>query len=149
MLTRYLLLALLATSPAAFAEEIECPAGTSVNSEDSPGGLSAWCELDTDRSLLHGPYRAWYASGVLGTQENFRNGKATGKATYHWGSGHKQAEGNYRDGVREGWWDFWDKTGMKVARVRYQNGAVVAGQLPKWAVDWPPTPVGQRAPAQP
>lgn len=142
-------LVLLAVSTATLANEIECPAGTAVNTEQSAGGESAWCELETDRSVLHGPYRAWYTNGVLGTEEDYVLGKASGHAVYHWGSGHKQAQGRYKAGMREGWWRFWDKTGTPAGRVRYRDGTVVAGRLPKWAADWPPTPAGQHPPAQP
>lgn len=138
----------LALSGAAMAKAIQCPPEAVANEQDSRG-KEAWCELKADPSLLHGPYKAWYPNGVLGSEENYVRGKASGKATYRWGSGHKQASGTYKDGVRDGWWAFWDKNGVKAGRVQYENGAMVAGHLPRWAEDWGVLPVARRAPRQP
>lgn len=148
MLAKFCGAILLAVGGAALAAEIQCPPGTLPDSRQSAGGVEAWCELEADRSLLHGPYLAWYASGILGSEENYVRGKAEGKAVYHWGSGHKQAEGRYREGLRDGTWTFWDKTGARAGRVRYRKGTVVAGRLPKWAVEWDEAPAAEPAPAQ-
>lgn len=125
------------------ADDIVCPPEALPNEAERPSGIEAWCELAADRTVLHGPYRAWHPNGVLGAEEHYVRGKATGPALYRWGSGEKQAQGSYRNGIPEGWWSFWDKTGTIAGRVRYRNGAVVAGQLPKWALDWSLAPIAR------
>lgn len=149
MLAKLCATALLALSGTAFAAAVHCPP-ESVPKEAHPvSGDEAWCELAAERSLLHGPYRAWHPNGVLGTEETYVRGRANGPATYRWGSGEKQAQGSFRDGVAEGWWTFWDKTGVKAGRVRYRNGVVVSGELPRWAQDWNAAPIAQRSSPQP
>lgn len=135
---------LFAAGNSAWAAEADCPPGAVANQGNLGETTATWCELAADRSLLHGPYRARHPSGTVGTEENYRHGKASGKAAYRWGSGHRQAEGNYKDNVRDGWWTFWDKNGAPAGRVRYQDGAAVSGQPPRWAADWDGTPMAQR-----
>lgn len=140
---------LFACSASALAGAIDCPPGSIPKEAQAHGVSEAWCELESDPSLLHGPYFAWFPNGVLGTEENYVQGAANGKAVYHWPSGARQAEGNYQDGVREGWWHFWDKTGAKAGQVRYKLGRIVAGRLPQWAREWDAEPSGRRPPPQP
>lgn len=136
----------LVLSAAARAGGVDCPPESIPNQADPVSGPEAWCELASDRTLLHGPYRSWHPNGVLGTEEHYVRGKANGFARYRWGSGEKQAEGRFKDGAPDGWWSFWDKTGNKAGRVRYRDGALVAGRLPRWALDWDGAPVAKRPP---
>jgi antitoxin component YwqK of YwqJK toxin-antitoxin module len=130
-ITTVILLAIVQT--AALAENIVCQQGTVPNGEKTPDVREAWCELETDRSLLHGPYRSWYGDGVLGTAENYNHGKRDGQAEYHWGNGNPQASGQYRQGLRDGIWTFHELYGGPVIRVKYHNGKIVSGHEPKWA----------------
>jgi hypothetical protein len=119
----------------ALAKDIGCPKGTIRNGENEPGVTQAWCELATDRSQVHGPYRAWYGNGVLGTMENFNHGKRDGKAEYRWGNGRLQASGQYKNGAREGKWMFSDVSGSKSNHVLYKHGKLISGHEPKWVTE--------------
>jgi len=117
---------------AAPGQDIGCPKGTIQNGEIGPGITQAWCELANDRSALHGPFRAWYGNGVLGTMENFNHGKRDGKAEYRWGNGRLQASGQYKNGEREGSWVFSDVKGVKTSHAKYKHGKLVSGHEPGW-----------------
>lgn len=143
------LAALCLAAGTAFAAAIDCPPGAAPNGRETGAMTEAWCELAADRSLFHGPYRAWYPDGTLGTEENYVHGLAQGEARYRWGSGHKQAQGNYKDGVRDGRWRFWDKTGTPAGQVLYRQGVQVSGELPRWAADWDVRPAARHPAAQP
>jgi hypothetical protein len=126
---------LFLASLAAASEDIGCPRGTVQNGVRMPGVTEAWCELKTDRSQFHGPYRSWYGNGVLGTKENYKHGKRDGKAEYHWGNGKLQASGQYRNSVRDGDWIFSEVDGSGPIRVRYRHGKVVSGHEPEWVTE--------------
>ncbi len=100
-----------------------------------PGVTEAWCELETDRTQFHGPYRSWYGNGVLGTMENFNHGKRDGKAEYHWGNGNLQASGQYKHGVRDGDWLFSEVNGASAIHVRYRRGKLISGHEPGWVTE--------------
>jgi hypothetical protein len=136
-------------SAAALAADVACPPGAALREGEVSGGPAAWCELEEDNSLLHGPFRSWHRTGILGIEEHYVRGKAAGRATYWWGSGKKQAQGNYKDGIRDGWWTFWNKNGINEGKVRFQDGNPVAGRLPKWAEDWDGSPTAPRAVSHP
>jgi hypothetical protein len=112
---------------------VSCPPGTVPNGESTPKVSETWCELESDRSILHGPYRAWYPKHVLGTAETYDRGKITGEATYRWHNGRIQAKGSYRSNARHGVWHFWSDTGADAGSVVYAMGKVVSGKLPTWA----------------
>ena len=114
------------------APVIGCPDGTIQNGVEAPGITQAWCELATDRTQYHGPYRSWYGNGVLGTMENFNHGKREGKAEYHWGNGKLQASGQYRNGERDGNWIFGDFKGDRVGHATYKKGKLISGHEPRW-----------------
>ena len=125
----------LTVYPVVVLAAIGCPKGTVPNGEQTHEVSEAWCELETNRALLHGPYRAWYSNGVAGTIEHYDQGKREGKAAYRWDNGKKQATGQYKNGVWEGVWLFWEKSGATAGRAKYQRGALVSGQVPNWAVE--------------
>jgi hypothetical protein len=59
---------------------IRCPAGTVPTGEQTPEVHEAWCEKVVDgKTLMHGPYRAWWPNGRLGTSGQYANGQATGE----------------------------------------------------------------------
>jgi antitoxin component YwqK of YwqJK toxin-antitoxin module len=119
----------------ASGEGIGCPKGTIPNGEKTPDGSEAWCELETNRSQYHGPYRAWYGNGALGTLENYDHGKREGKAEYRWENGKVQVTGQYKNGVRDGIWIFTENNGASAGRVEYREGKIVSGHEPTWATE--------------
>jgi antitoxin component YwqK of YwqJK toxin-antitoxin module len=135
-LSKYLLFFILSLQGIPlYAEQINCPPGTIPNGETTPEVSESWCELESNRGILHGPYRAWYPNGNLGTSEMYDHGKLTGPAVYFWDNGEKQAEGKYKNGLREGFWKFWDKSGILYSKVRYLKGKVISGKIPEWAAE--------------
>jgi antitoxin component YwqK of YwqJK toxin-antitoxin module len=133
LITFFIMLCL--TTHVVAAEDIACPKGTIQNGAEAPGVTEAWCELETDRSQLHGPYRSWYGNGILGTMENYNHGKRDGKAEYRWGNGKLQASGQYKNGVREGAWIFFEVSGTSPIHVRYRHGKPVSGHEPGWVTE--------------
>jgi hypothetical protein len=112
----YSLLALIWLNPqAAPAEDITCPKGTTLHGETTPDVREAWCELRWHgKTVQHGPYRAWWLNGTLGTLGQYVYGKAEGK----W-------RGWYQTGQLQG--EEWFSEGNKVKSLYYdRKGHVVA-----------------------
>lgn len=112
----YSLLALIWLNPqAAPAEDITCPKGTTLHGETTPDVREAWCELRWHgKTVQHGPYRAWWLNGTLGTLGQYVYGKAEGK----W-------RGWYQTGQLQG--EEWFSKGNKVKSLYYdRKGHVVA-----------------------
>jgi hypothetical protein len=87
-LSKYLLFFILSLQGTPlYAEKINCPPGTIPNGETTPEVSESWCELESDRNILHGPYRAWHPNGNLGTSEMYNHGKLAGTAVYFWDNG--------------------------------------------------------------
>jgi hypothetical protein len=81
MRTRRLVLVgfLAMTQGAALAADLNCPKGTTPNGERTPEVSEAWCETTRGgRVVLHGPYRAWWPNGQLGTDGQYRYDKPVG-----------------------------------------------------------------------
>lgn len=101
MLVRLALLACLAVSSAveAAAEDISCPVGTTPAGETTPDVREAWCELKYNGAVVqHGPYRAWWPNGVLGTSGQYNYGMPVGKWLGWFPSGKLQGEEWYEHG---------------------------------------------------
>lgn len=87
---------------------VGCPAGTVPNGEKTPDVAEAWCEKTLDRrNVMHGPYRAWYPNGRLGTSGQYANGEPIGKWSNWYPSGRLQAFEWFEEGkaVRVQYWD--------------------------------------------
>ena len=97
------------------ADDIVCPDGTRPNGETTPEVREAWCELNHEGTVVqHGPYRAWWPNGVLGTSGQFLLGKAVGEWKGWFPSGKPQGEEWFEDGrlVRA---RYWNEDGESVA----------------------------------
>jgi hypothetical protein len=95
-------------------EEMVCPEGTRRAAETVPEVSEAWCELDHDGTVvLHGPYRAWWPNGVLGTSGQYSFGKAVGEWTGWFPSGKIQGKQRFEEGeVVEA--RYWNEDGQPV-----------------------------------
>ena len=123
MTARYLLVfaILLLTGPGlAGAEDLKCPKGTTVNGERTPEVSEAWCEtLRGGHAVFHGPYRARWPNGQLGTEGEYRDNKAVGTWKGWYPDGKPQGEEFFEDGrlVRG---RYWDRSGTPIPKPRGQ-----------------------------
>jgi hypothetical protein len=96
----------LALAPVALAAptevKLDCPAGTVQKGGKVTKNLGVYCVKPgaqvAGQDVLHGPYVAF------------------------WGTGKRQAEGQYRDGARTGRWTYWDANGVKTEEIEFANG---------------------------
>ena len=89
--------------------EITCPKGTVPNGEDTQDVKEAWCEvLWHGKKVEHGPYRAWWPDGKLGTTGQYVYGKAEGKWRRWSSTGQLQEEE-------------WFENGRKVKDIYYDD----------------------------
>lgn len=95
-----LLVSFVLTIGSASTTGIGCPSGSRPNGETVPEVSEAWCEVLHDgRTVLHGPYRAWWPSGKLGNAGQYEYGKAVGKWTAWYSNGKLQGEEWFENGV--------------------------------------------------
>jgi len=99
-----LLLWLLAAGPpVAYGESLNCPMGTTPEGERTPEVSEAWCEtIHEGKAVLHGPYRAWWPNGQLGTVGQYHYGKPVGVWRGWYADGKRQGEESFEDGRRVG-----------------------------------------------
>jgi len=99
----------------AAADEVVCPEGAELKGETTPEVRENWCELIHNGSAVHhGPYRAWYPNGVLGTSGQLTLGKPVGEWKAWFPSGKLLSDEWYEDGrlVRA---RYWNEEGQEVA----------------------------------
>jgi antitoxin component YwqK of YwqJK toxin-antitoxin module len=98
------LLAILALTVAPIihsADELQCPSGTTPNGETTPDVSEAWCEVSWNgKTVMHGPYRAWWPNGRLGTSGQYNHGEPEGKWSGWYPSGQLQGEEWFESGKR-------------------------------------------------
>ena len=91
-----------------YAGSIHCPKGTTPNGESTPDVSEAWCEKTVSGStVMHGPYRAWWPNGKLGTVGQYENGVTEGKWSGWYPNGRLQGHEWFKAGnlVRGQYWD--------------------------------------------
>jgi len=85
----------------AASNDIGCPKGTKPNGETTPEVSEAWCETTKDgKTVQHGPYRAWWPDGRLGTEGQYEYGKAVGRWRGWYKTGELQGEEWFENGVK-------------------------------------------------
>lgn len=117
----------------AHAVDLKCPSQARQYEVVTAESKQVWCAAKRAQRLFHGPFRAWYVNGVLGTVETYDHGKLTGAAEYWYESGTKQAQGSFKNGARDGAWTYWDKDGKVAGRAVYSMGKIMSGNVPGWA----------------
>jgi mono/diheme cytochrome c family protein len=95
-----------------------CPAAAHSIVEDGAAGREERCELDG--GVQHGPYEAWYPSGVRKARGSYRHGVAHGRWTHWYDNGRKTMEGKRRDGAVYGLWTYWYDDGQERMRGEWQ-----------------------------
>lgn len=102
MNSRATVLAIFLSCPL-YANDIQCPEGTTVKGETTPELREAWCEFSLEtKTVVHGPYKAWYPNGVLGNS------------------------GQYEEGIPVGTWYSWYDTGEKQGEEVFKNGEIIS-----------------------
>lgn len=101
--------------------DVKCPKGTIIKGETTPEVREAWCEMNwKGKTVLHGPYRAWYPNGVLGTSGQYDKGKSVGKWYGWYDTGEKQGEEIFINGKKTTS-KYWDKKGRSISAQEYDK----------------------------
>ena len=99
----------------AYGESLKCPIGATVKGERTPEGSEAWYEAVYEgKAVLHGPYRAWWPNGQLGTDGQYQYGKPVGVWKGWYADGKRQGEEGFADGRRVRG-RYWNENGKPVA----------------------------------
>jgi len=111
-----LVVLLMLSSAVAYGQGLDCPKGTTPNGERTPEASEAWCETPHKGTVvLHGPYRAWWPNGQLGTEGQYRYDKAVGLWKGWHPNGKLQGEESFADGrLVKG--RYWDQNGKQIPR---------------------------------
>ena len=64
----------------------------------------------------------WYASGHKKAEGTYKDGKRDGLYTWWYENGQKKAEGNFKNGEMDGLITTWHKNGQKKAEANYKDG---------------------------
>ncbi len=95
-------------------DPLQCPPGTVANGEQTPDVDEEWCEIPGAPPVLHGPYRAWWPNGKLGTRGQYTTGKRTGKWIGWYPSGKLQGNEWYvSDKLSRS--EYWKESGERTA----------------------------------
>jgi hypothetical protein len=70
----------------------------------------------------HGPWRTWYATGILESEGRYLTGKQSGRWEYYHPNGTLRTSGLYFRGREEGAWKQWSPHGQLLQEQRYLNG---------------------------
>lgn len=91
---------------------VSCTDGTALASSRTQYDLKQWCEK-TD-GTAHGPFRAWYETGVKMMEARYEDGKLQGKIVRWHRNGQKEMDAQYVNGMIEGKVTIWEIGGHKV-----------------------------------
>lgn len=82
-------------------------------------------------NLRVGVWTFYEADGTVNAKETYKDSLLNGVATYYYQGGEKVwSKGNFKDGVEEGEWIFYDSsTGLKSEMSRYENGDVTGSNV--------------------
>jgi len=102
-------------------DDIDCPEGTIISGETTPEVREAWCEINLKgKTVLHGPYRAWYPNGKLGTSGHYDKGKPVGTWYGWYESGARQGEEVFVDGKKVSS-KYWEEKGKPKESLEYNH----------------------------
>ncbi len=105
--------------------DVVCPEGASRHERVSEPlrTRGVWCE--TEDGVRHGPYRAWWESGRLSEEFNYRFGAQDGLARTWFQDGTLATEETYRDGVPVGTFRRWHGNGQLAGEAHFRGGKCV------------------------
>jgi hypothetical protein len=116
-------IALLALLAAGCRPSQLCPAGMQLVTGDAAGAQSFWCKSKDGRVAQWVEIREGHRRQVC----LYENGQPHGPFLGYHPDGSRWIEGAFRDGVKEGAWNQWDKRGSPVADAEYRRGRLVGG----------------------
>ena len=64
----------------------------------------------------------WYENGQKRAEQNWKDGKKNGLATYWYENGQKESQRTFKDGKKNGLWTNWFENGQKKSETNYKNG---------------------------
>ena len=73
-------------------------------------------------------------TGAVTWETTWSQGRWHGRSTSYWKNGHKQHEGEHRNGLEDGVWRFWFENGTLAAEGRYDAGRK-SGEWQYWDED--------------
>lgn len=106
--------------PSEGATALDCPEGTTSESEDHSGWRDAWCEKDGRR---HGPFLSrWRAEDGVRKRGAYREGVRVGLWETFWPDGTKRGRAEFRMGEVSGIQTLWHPNGQVLASGRIVDG---------------------------
>ena len=88
-------------------------------------------EVNFKGDLKDGIRRKWYSNGNLSIEGTMEMDKWNGTYREWYSDGMPKLVGEYLDGKQHGEWFFYDKNGVKLPSLTYDNGKEVTRNLPK------------------
>lgn len=88
-------------------------------------------EVTFKGDLKNGIRRKWYSNGNLSIEGTMEMDKWNGTYREWYSDGMPKLVGEYLDGKQHGEWFFYDKNGVKLPSLTYDNGKEVTRNLPK------------------
>jgi antitoxin component YwqK of YwqJK toxin-antitoxin module len=104
---------------------LACPAGAERRGGAPPEAFEEWCEAKdaAGRPVRHGPARTWYDDGRLWTEASFRDGLRDGPFVEWHRSGAKAREGAYAADAKVGAWVVSGESGGVEEESEWRDGA--------------------------
>ena len=88
-------------------------------------------EVNFKGDLKDGIRRKWYSNGNLSIEGTMKMDKWNGTYREWYSDGMPKLVGEYLDSKQHGEWFFYDKNGVKLPSLTYDNGKEVTRNLPK------------------
>jgi len=76
-------------------------------------------EWEQVKAFLTGPFRAYYRSGQLKTEEHYVAEKRQGLSVNYYKNGQLASKGSYYEGLQEGVWEYWYESGQLKEKATY------------------------------
>ena len=92
-------------------------------------------EVEYRNGLKHGKRKRWYEDGQLFKEGEMVEDKWDGKYREWYPDGSPKLIGHYAEGKQDGEWLFFDKNGVVLPSIFYENGREVTRDLPKVFAD--------------
>ncbi len=73
----------------------------------------------TEKLERQGKWTAWFESGKIWSECEYKNGLKEGKSSVYYENGQKRYEGNYQNDTTIGLWKFWNESGTLLKEMNY------------------------------
>lgn len=92
-------------------------------------------EAHYQNGVLHGLYAEYFKKGFK-SYCNFKEGQLEGKAGFYYPGNKVKYQGQYANGVKDGTWEAFDRSGSLIFIDLYQEGKMVSQVMPKAIKNW-------------